>query len=58
MVCIYLNLEMVVIKEMVEIVFNFKLDYVILVLEWWEEVIMEGGLDVVGNLNYLLGVVE
>lgn len=40
---------MVFIDEMVAIVLEIKLDYIILVLECWEEVMIEGGLDVVGN---------
>ncbi|MBE9240710.1 pyridoxine 5'-phosphate synthase [Synechocystis salina] len=54
----HLNLEMAATKEMVGIALNLKPDYVTLVPERREEVTTEGGLDVAGNLDYLLGVVE
>jgi pyridoxine 5-phosphate synthase len=44
--------------EMVAIALNLKPDYVTLVPERREEVTTEGGLDVVDNLDHILGVVH
>ncbi|MBR8827547.1 MAG: pyridoxine 5'-phosphate synthase [Gomphosphaeria aponina SAG 52.96 = DSM 107014] len=54
----HLNLEMAPTEEMVAIACQLKPDYVTLVPEKREEVTTEGGLDLVGNLPRLGGVVE
>lgn len=54
----HLNLEMAATREMVDIALKLKPDYVTLVPEKREEVTTEGGLDVAGNLDYILGVVH
>lgn len=54
----HLNLEMAATREMVAIALKLKPDYVTLVPERREEVTTEGGLDVAGNLDHILGVVH
>ena len=54
----HLNLEMAATPEMVAIALKLKPDYVTLVPERREEVTTEGGLDVAGNLDDILGVVH
>jgi pyridoxine 5-phosphate synthase len=54
----HLNLEMAATPEMVAIALKLKPDYVTLVPERREEVTTEGGLDVAGNLDHILGVVH
>lgn len=54
----HLNLEMAATREMVNIALKIKPDYVTLVPERREEVTTEGGLDVAGNLDSILGVVH
>lgn len=54
----HLNLEMAATQEMVAIALKLKPDYVTLVPERREEVTTEGGLDVAGNLDHILGVVH
>ncbi len=54
----HLNLEMAATPEMVAIALEIKPDYVTLVPEKRQEVTTEGGLDIVGNIDYLCGVVE
>jgi pyridoxine 5-phosphate synthase len=53
-----LNLEMAATPEMVQIALDVKPDYVTLVPERREEVTTEGGLDLVGQLDRLKGVVD
>ena len=54
----HLNLEMAATEEMVAIALDIKPDYVTLVPEKRQEVTTEGGLDIVGNLDYLCRVVD
>lgn len=49
---------MVVIEEMFGIVEQVKLVFCCLVLEKCEELIIEGGLDVVGNLSCMIDVCQ
>lgn len=58
MINICFNLEMVVIDEMLGIVEQVKLVFCCLVLEKCEELIIEGGLDVVGNLSCIIDVCQ
>lgn len=54
----HLNLEMAATEEMVAIALDIKPDYVTLVPEKRQEVTTEGGLDIVGNFDYLCQVVD
>jgi pyridoxine 5-phosphate synthase len=54
----HLNLEMAPTPEMMAIALDIHPDYVTLVPERREEITTEGGLDVAGNLEHLLGVVH
>lgn len=56
MLDICMNLEMVVIEEMLVIVVEMKLYFCCLVLEKCQEVIIEGGLDVVGQCDKMCDV--
>lgn len=58
MVSTHLNLEMAATEEMVKIALNLKPDYITLVPERREEVTTEGGLDIVGQIDRLSGVVD
>ncbi len=54
----HLNLEMAATDEMVQIALDIKPDYVTLVPERREEVTTEGGLDIVGQLDRMMKVVD
>ena len=54
----HLNLEMAATAEMVAIALDVKPDYVTLVPEKREEITTEGGLDVAGQLDQMLQVVD
>jgi pyridoxine 5-phosphate synthase len=54
----HLNLEMAATEEMVKIALDVRPDYITLVPERREEVTTEGGLDVVGQIDRLRGIVD